>query len=175
MNSIDRLTEPPNGTFLPENSHSATTPEPRRPTLGEGHDLAVPTDPSRSDPEPEYYETNDPLQSGTREYIGAERRRKRRLPRTLEIRVQPLDDQLNERGDSFFAITRDISQGGLAYLSSRKADFERAIISLNEGLAPRVVCRIRGNSMVHTSGMRQQVWLTNVEFLYSQDQEKSSN
>ncbi|MEM0927586.1 MAG: hypothetical protein AAGJ83_16185 [Planctomycetota bacterium] len=125
---------------------------------------------SSVDVESEYYETNDPLQSGTREYVGPERRRKRRLPRSLEIRVQPLDDQLNERGDSFFAITRDISQGGLAYLSSSKADFERAIISLNEGLAPRVVCRIRGNSMIHTSGLRQQVWLTNVEFLYSQEQ-----
>ncbi|MEO1615185.1 MAG: hypothetical protein AAFV88_05005 [Planctomycetota bacterium] len=161
MNSIEHLPESGNGTFVPENGHH--TPAGTDPVMP-GRRLEGANDSQ------DYYETNDPLQSGTREYVGLERRRKRRLPRTLEINVQPLDDQLNERGDAFFAITRDISQGGLAYLSSQKADFERAIISLNEGLAPRVVCRIRNNSMVHTNGLREQVWLTNVEFLYSQEQ-----
>jgi len=99
------------------------------------------------------------------EYQGCERRVNRRIPRSLEISVQPLSDQMVEFGKPFFAITRDISQGGLAYLSSRQANFEKAIISLNDGIAPGIVCRICNSSVIHCSGM-EEVCLTNVEFMY---------
>ncbi|QDV47149.1 hypothetical protein Enr13x_70580 [Stieleria neptunia] len=98
-------------------------------------------------------------------YVGPERRASRRVPRTLEISVQPMDLQMKESGRSFFAITRDISQGGLAFLSSQKSDFEKAVVSLNEGIAPGIVCRICHSSMIHSSGP-EEVWLTNVEYLH---------
>ncbi|MDV6029089.1 MAG: PilZ domain-containing protein [Phycisphaera sp. RhM] len=98
-------------------------------------------------------------------YTGHERRASRRVPRTLEISVQPMDVQMKETGRSFFAITRDISQGGLAFLSSQKSDFEKAVVSLNDGVAPGIVCRICHSSLVHSSGP-EEVWLTNVEYLH---------
>ncbi|QEF96496.1 hypothetical protein Mal15_05240 [Stieleria maiorica] len=98
-------------------------------------------------------------------YRGPDRRASRRIPRTLEITVQPLDVQLNEWARPFFAITRDVSQGGLAYLSSQKADFEKAVVSLNDGIAPGIVCRICNTSLVHSLG-KEEVWLTNVQFLH---------
>ncbi|QDV88241.1 PilZ domain-containing protein [Planctomycetes bacterium TBK1r] len=98
-------------------------------------------------------------------YTGPERRASRRIPRTLEISVQPMDLQMKETGRSFFAITRDISQGGLAFLSSQKSDFEKAVVSLNDGVAPGIVCRICHSSLVHSSGP-EEVWLTNVEYLH---------
>lgn len=104
------------------------------------------------------------VQAGTT-YEGPERRSSPRIPKSLEISVQPLDEKLAECGQPFFAITRDISQGGLAYLSSRKAGCEKAVISLNNGIAPGIVCRICNDSVLHCTGM-ESVWLTNVEFLH---------
>ncbi|MCA9138231.1 MAG: PilZ domain-containing protein [Planctomycetales bacterium] len=98
-------------------------------------------------------------------YDGPERRASRRIPRTLEISVQPLDDKMIESGAPFFAITRDISQGGLAYLSSRRADFDKAVISVNQGIAPGIVCRICNSSVIHSCGL-EEFCLTNVQFLH---------
>ena len=106
-----------------------------------------------------------PLVQSASGFRGPDRRVAPRIPRTLEISVQPLDVQLVEVGTPFFAITRDISQGGLAYLSSRKADFEKAVVALNEGIGPGIVCRICNTSIIHRSG-RDEVWLTNVQFLH---------
>lgn len=113
---------------------------------------------------PADFQSHSLVQSAT-EYTGPERRASRRIPRTLEISVQPLDFKLNEKGDAFFAITRDISQGGLAFLSSRKADFEKAVVSLNEGIGPGIVSRVCNTTLIHGSGP-EEVWLTNVEFLH---------
>jgi hypothetical protein len=98
-------------------------------------------------------------------YRGVERRASPRVPKTLEISVQPLDDQMREAGPPFFAITRDISQGGLAFLSGRQLDCEKAVIALQDGIAPGVVCRICNQSVLHGTGI-EEVWLANVQFLY---------
>ncbi|MEL6106588.1 MAG: hypothetical protein AAFU85_11140, partial [Planctomycetota bacterium] len=67
---------------------------------------------------------------------------------------------------SFFAITRDISHGGLAYLSPRKAGFELAVIHMeDEGWSGEVVCRVCHSMLVHTSEL-EEVYLTNLEYLY---------
>lgn len=108
---------------------------------------------------------SDPLVQSAGNYKGPERRSRSRIPRSLEISVQPLDDQMIESGDPFFAITRDISQGGLAYLSSHAATFSRAIVSLNDGIAPGIVCRICNSSVIHSGGT-ENICLTNVEFLF---------
>ncbi|MCO8125200.1 PilZ domain-containing protein [Stieleria sp. TO1_6] len=95
---------------------------------------------------------------------GVERRQDTRIPSSLEIVVQPLDEQMEELGEPFFAITRDISQGGLAYLSSTFAEFENAVVSLRKGLSPGILCRICNCSVIHTIGI-EKVCLTNVQFL----------
>lgn len=114
----------------------------------------------------------DSLLQSVDSYDGPERRASRRIPRTLEISVQPLDDKMAESGQAFFAITRDISQGGLAYLSSRRADFEKAVISVNDGIAPGIVCRICNSSVIHSCGL-EEFSLTNVEFLHLYKRRKS--
>ena len=78
--------------------------------------------------------------------------------------MQPLDDQLAAKGESFFAITRDISNGGLAYLSSNEVDFEKAVITIKDGAGSGILCRICNHSTVH-HGDNVQVGLTNVQFL----------
>lgn len=115
----------------------------------------------------------DPLVQSAGSYSGMERRARRRTPRSLEISVQPLDDQMVESGEPFFAITRDISQGGLSYLSSHAMDFERAVVALNDSIAPGIVCRICNSSVIHSSGI-EKFCLTNVEFLYVHRPSKQS-
>ena len=109
--------------------------------------------------------TKAPLVQAGTGYDGSERRSSPRIPKSLEISVQPLAHNLIESGLPFFAITRDISTGGLAYLSSRQAGCEKALISLNDGVAPGIVCRICNESLLHCTGP-EKVWLTNVQFLH---------
>lgn len=97
-------------------------------------------------------------------YAGLERREANRVPRTLEIFVQPLDNQMAPKGDAFFAVTRDISNGGLAYLSSHEVDFEKAVITIKDGAGSGILCRICNHSTVHQCE-NAQVGLTNVQFL----------
>lgn len=106
------------------------------------------------------------------EYTGPERRLSRRIPKSLEISIQPLSESMEQSGKSFFAITRDVGQGGLAYLSSEQADFEKAVISLNDGIGPGIVCRVCGSTVIHSSP-KGEVCLTNVEFLYVYRRRKS--
>ena len=98
-------------------------------------------------------------------YDGAERRKQVRVPKTLEINVQPLDSQLDRVGEPFFAITRDISQGGLSFLCSRKPDSAKAVISLVNGAGPGIVCRICNHSVIDTTS-GDNVILTNVQFMH---------
>ncbi|MEO1524805.1 MAG: PilZ domain-containing protein [Planctomycetota bacterium] len=96
----------------------------------------------------------------------AEQRRFRRVPRSVGIVVQPLDEALHESDKAFFAITRDISHGGLAYLSPRYADFDIAVVHMeDEGWSGEVVCRVCNSALVHTNEL-EQVYLTNLEYLY---------
>ncbi len=94
-----------------------------------------------------------------------ERRKHKRVPRSFGILVQPMDNHHDLLEDSFFAITRDLSPGGLAYLSSHVADFEIAVISLEEDISRSVVARVSNSSLIHASEV-EQVYLTGVEFLY---------
>ena len=97
--------------------------------------------------------------------FNAERRKHRRIPRSLGILVQPLNERHDEIDDAFFAITRDVSPGGLAFLSPHFTDFDVAVISLEEDISRSVVARICGCNLIHASEV-EQVYLTGVEFLY---------
>ena len=98
-------------------------------------------------------------------YEGVERRKHVRTAKTLEIDVQPLNSRLEHVGEPFFAITRDISQGGLSFLCSRKPDFAKAVISLVDGAGPGIVCRVCNHSVIDTTSGTS-VILTNVQFMH---------
>lgn len=88
------------------------------------------------------------------------------MPQSLEITVQPLDDDFAPRGESYFAITRDVSEGGLSFLASKSADFEYAMISLNDVVAPAFLCRVCNTSSIDCTGP-QKFSLTNLEYVSS--------
>ena len=50
---------------------------------------------------------------GEKFYPGAERRNSLRYPITMPVKATPLDDRQQPIGESFLAVTRDISIGGL--------------------------------------------------------------
>ncbi|QDT11813.1 hypothetical protein [Planctomycetes bacterium K23_9] len=105
------------------------------------------------------------LKASRRKYRGAERRRDRRVPKSVGIVVQPLSPLQSELGREFFAITRDVSRGGLAFLSPRKADYEMAVLSLEDDMTRLVVSRICNCNLIHANEL-EEVYLTSVEFLY---------
>ncbi|MGB7344090.1 MAG: hypothetical protein WBD20_07745 [Pirellulaceae bacterium] len=105
------------------------------------------------------------FKASQRRFRGPERRRDRRIPKSVGILVQPLGlDQLS-LGDEFFAITRDVSRGGLAFLSPQKANFEMAILALKDEPSRLVISRVCNCSLIHANEL-EQVYLTSVEFLY---------
>ena len=98
-------------------------------------------------------------------YDGPERRKHKRMPMTVGIKVQPLDPRQPSIEAPFSAVTRDISRGGLAYISSRKADFEIVSISLADSPNRMVICRVCACNLIQGTGT-ENVYLTSVEFLY---------
>jgi c-di-GMP-binding flagellar brake protein YcgR len=105
------------------------------------------------------------LKASRRNYRGVERRRDRRVPKSVGILVQPLSQDQVSQGDEFFAITRDISKGGLAFLSPRQATFDMAVLSLEEEPSRMVISRICNSSLIFANEL-EEVYLTSVEFLY---------
>ena len=105
------------------------------------------------------------LFSSTIHYDGNERRRHKRVPRCLGIVVQPLNDQQSELSEPFFAITRDISRGGLSFVSSQKCTFELASISIENDPTKDVICAVRASNLIVASEV-EDVYLTCVEFIY---------
>ena len=95
----------------------------------------------------------------------SERRRSKRVPQSIGILVQPLDQYLAELSEPFFAITRDPSQGGLSFLSPQHSSFGFALISPADQGQGEVVCRICNSAIVHET-QNEHVYLTNVEYLY---------
>ena len=109
------------------------------------------------------------LNATSKSYQGPERRKHKRTPRTFGIIVEPLDldDETTDR--SIFAITRDISEGGLSFFSPFEADYEMALISLEEATSRGVVSRVCSSTLIHESQL-ESVYLTCVEFLYERFQ-----
>ncbi len=105
------------------------------------------------------------LKAAQSSYQGPERRRERRIPKSIGIIVQPLTAMQTEAGEEFFAITRDVSRGGLAFLSPRRCDFELVVLSLQHDRSRMVVGRICNCNLIHASE-HEEVYLTSVEFLY---------
>ena len=96
---------------------------------------------------------------------GKERRRHKRIPKSIGILIEPLDEDQLTTDRAFFAITRDISKGGLGFLSSEYADYEMVLISREDDPTRAVVCRVCDCCLVHKNEF-EEVYLTCVEFLY---------
>ena len=105
------------------------------------------------------------------DYRGKDRRRHKRVPRSVGITVELLDsDQLlesdpHETKQSFFAITRDIGLGGLAFLSPVKVTADLVMLAVDEDPFRGVVSRVCGCCLIHQNEI-EKVYLTSVEFLY---------
>ena len=98
-------------------------------------------------------------------FRGKDRRRHKRIPRSIGITVQPLDVEHMECAHSFFAITRDISVGGLAYMSPNVTESELVMLTLESDPSRGVVSRVCGSSLIHANEY-ERVFLTSVEFLF---------
>jgi hypothetical protein len=55
-------------------------------------------------------------------YHGPDRRREKRHPLIMSVRATPLDANLHPTGGSFFPMTRDISNGGIALIASDEVE-----------------------------------------------------
>ena len=97
-------------------------------------------------------------------YQGKNRRKHRRTPASVGIVVQALNAG-GETTDSFFAITRDISLGGLGFLSSRPAEFDMALVTTQADPTRGVVVRICSCNLIQKTD-QESVYLTSAEFLY---------
>lgn len=66
----------------------------------------------------------------TEEYDGPQRRASRRVPVVVPAAAMPLDDDLQPRGTSFAAITRDLSTTGLRLFATRAASSQFLAVEL---------------------------------------------
>lgn len=98
-------------------------------------------------------------------FKGKEKRRHPRIPRSVGIIVQPLDIHMAATDQPFLAITRDVSEGGLSYVSDTPATFDMAVITLNDDRSREIICRICGTGLIFANEF-DEVFLTNVEFLH---------
>lgn len=98
-------------------------------------------------------------------YEKDDRRRNKRVPRSIGITVDPIDAEEQPQGEAFFAITRDLSRKGLSFVSPVEAPFEYACITLQDQPGREVICRVCYSNLIVKSE-REDVYLTGVEFLY---------
>jgi len=98
------------------------------------------------------------------EHTGPERRKEQRHPRTINITVRPLDRHDNPLSQ-FAAVTRDVSRGGLSFVSFKQTNSESVAISLEDDDSRMAFCRVcRCQEFRGEDG--EQAYLTSVEFLY---------
>ncbi len=94
-----------------------------------------------------------------------DKRLHKRVPRSIGILVQPMDAEEQANSEEFFAITRDISQAGLSFLSSFESRFEFESIMIADQPGREVICRTCYSSII-VKNQNEDVYLTGVEFLY---------
>ena len=93
------------------------------------------------------------------------KRTERRCVRSLSLRIQPLDCELNEDGESFWSRSRDISRRGLAFINSEPFDHEYLRVGLLEHDAT-VIAIVRH---VTSIGDHYPLYLVGVEFILAEE------
>ena len=91
-----------------------------------------------------------------------ERRSDNRVPRSISLQVQPLDMDFQPDGESFCAITRDISKKGLGFINAEAVDHEYLRIYMPLQTESSVIARVCYNLSV---GVTYPLYLVGVEFI----------
>lgn len=90
-----------------------------------------------------------------------QRRRHQRIPRSLSISVQPLDDDFAADGETFYLVSRDVSMGGIGLISPDPIAHRYVRIGLlDESVS--VIGEVRHNSSI---GTHHPLYLVGIMFL----------
>ena len=99
------------------------------------------------------------------DHTGPERRKEQRHPRTINIMVQPMDAREIHTAPHFAAVTRDISRGGLSFISFQRTNSDTVAISLQDDDSRKAICCVCScREILGDEG--EKAFLTGVEFLY---------
>ena len=93
--------------------------------------------------------------------ISLNRRRARRVPRSLTLKIQPLNMDFLPDGEPFFAISRDISKNGIGFVNSEPLRHEYVRIGIPEQTDQTVIARICYN---HSIGLEYPLYLVGADF-----------
>lgn len=89
------------------------------------------------------------------------RRKRRRAPRSVSLRIQPLDLDFCPDGDPFWAVSRDISSVGLGFLNGEPLQHEFVRIGLFDQTAT-MIARVCHSTSI---GVKYPLYLVGVQFL----------
>lgn len=89
------------------------------------------------------------------------RRQNRRNPRSVSLRIQPLDLDFCHDGEPFWAVSRDVSNGGLGFINSEPIQHEYVRIGLFEEEAT-MIARVCHSTSI---GVQYPLYLVGVQFL----------
>lgn len=101
------------------------------------------------------------LTSGHNEKRAKNKRRNRREPRSVSLRIQPLDLDFCPDGEAFWAVSRDVSNGGLGFINSEPIQHEYVRIGLFEENAT-MIARVCHSTSI---GVKYPLYLVGVQFL----------
>lgn len=91
----------------------------------------------------------------------ATRRKHQRVPRSISVSLQPLDDDFKVVGDQLWVVSRDISPNGIGILSYDPIRHEHVKVGLlNESVS--ALGTIRHNTFI---GHKYPLYLVGIEFL----------
>jgi len=100
------------------------------------------------------------LTNASEQNIG-KRRKSRREPRSISLRIQPLDLDFCPDGEPFWAVSRDISSGGLGFVNSEPLQHEFVRIGLFDQAAT-MIARVCHSTSI---GVKYPLFLVGVQFL----------
>ena len=100
---------------------------------------------------------------------GFERRTEERIAISVALKIQPLDMDFHVDGESFLALTRDFSQGGLGFISPEPFDHKHLRLSIPGNGTASIIGRVCYNLPV---GDEQPLYLVGVQFV---SQRRSEN
>ncbi len=102
------------------------------------------------------------LLSDIAEPVEVERRKYSRVPQSLILNIQPLNNDLQPVGDSFQAITRDVSTNGVGFLYNSPFPTKYVRVGATKHSVSQSVARVCFNKAYYGEKV---VYLVGVEFI----------
>lgn len=93
--------------------------------------------------------------------VDHDRRKNNRVPKRVTLSIQPLNDDFGADGESFLAISSDISRNGISFISDDPIVHEFVRVMLMEEDVS-VIARVRHSTSI---GTQYPLYLVGVEFL----------